>query len=65
MLIHLIGHIQNQREERHTHQHAVVTLAEDGQIGIIVEVDIELSGSLTESLGKGCMITVLGSQLAV
>ena len=53
MLIHLVSHIQNQRKQRHTHQHAVVTLTEDGQIGIIVEVDIELPGSLAGISGQG------------
>ena len=51
MPVHLLDHIQGQGEQGHSHQHAIVGLAEDRQIRIVVQVVVQLP-----------RIIVLGSQ---
>src|SRR5690606_12211723 len=44
ILLHLIHHIQDQRKERHTHQHAVISLSENRKIGIAIKIVVQLIG---------------------
>jgi hypothetical protein len=36
MIVHTLNNIENQCKERHSNQHAIVTLAENSQIWVIV-----------------------------
>ena len=44
MIVDLFDDVQHQCEQGHPHQHAVVRLAKDSKVGIIVEVIIEFPG---------------------
>ena len=59
------SHIEYQREHRHPHYYAVITLTKDRQIGVGVEINVQLAGTFTRVPEARCMITVLGSQFAV
>ena len=46
MILNLICDIQYQGEQRHAHHDPVIALAEDGQIGVVIQIDIEFLSSL-------------------
>ena len=47
VIIDLIDDIQDQREQRHAYQHAIVGLAKDCQIRVLVKVIIQFLGLST------------------
>ena len=47
MIINLVNYIQYQREQRHAYQHAVIGLAENCQIWVLVEIIVQLLGLRT------------------
>jgi hypothetical protein len=46
VLIHLLDDIEYECKQRHPHNYAVIALAKDGEVGIVVKINVEFLSAL-------------------
>ena len=53
VLVHLLRHIENERKQLHPNNHSVITLTKNGEVGIVVEINVQLLSALARIPWQG------------